>query len=82
VYKEQFLAYVAFDVRGRLCQIAQPALIVCGAQDRMAPVRCSVYLRDQIVGARLHLIDGAGHMIQIERPQAVARALSDWVEKL
>jgi pimeloyl-ACP methyl ester carboxylesterase len=41
-----------------------------------------VYLRDQIVGARLHLIDGAGHMIQIERPQAVARALSDWVEKL
>ncbi len=82
ILRRDFLACDAFDVRGQLSQIVQPTQVLCGTQDRMTPVRYSVYLRDQIAGARLHLIDGAGHMIQIERPEAVARALYDWVEKL
>lgn len=75
VLLRDFRACDAFDVRERLAHLNRPTLVVCGTQDRMTPVKYSVYLRDQIAGARLQLVDGAGHMIQIERPEAVARAL-------
>lgn len=82
VLRRDFLACDAFDVRGQLSQITQPTLVVCGTRDRMTPVRFSVYLRDQIAGARLHLVDGAGHMIQIERPEAIVRALVAFLDNL
>ncbi len=68
----------AFDVMGRLGEIAVPALILCGTQDRLTPPRYSAYLRDQIAGATLHLVEGAGHMVMVEKPEAVARAIADF----
>ncbi len=82
VLRRDFLACDAFDVREKLPQITQPTLVVCGTYDRMTPVHFSVYLRDQIAGARLHLVDGAGHMVQIERPEALVRALVAFLDSL
>jgi pimeloyl-ACP methyl ester carboxylesterase len=77
-----FVACDAFDVMGRLGEIRKPALVVCGTKDRMAPPKYSFYLRDQIAGATLRLIEGAGHMVMLERPQAVVQALATLLEKL
>jgi pimeloyl-ACP methyl ester carboxylesterase len=71
-----FAACNAFDVLGRLGEIAAPTAVVCGAEDRMTPPKYAAALRDQIPGAALHLVEGAGHMVMLERPDDTTRALS------
>ncbi len=73
-----FVACDAFDVMSRLGEIVAPTLIVCGTQDRLTPPKYSIFLRDQIAGATLHLVEGAGHMVMIEKPEAVAGAIADF----
>jgi len=77
-----YCACDAFDVLDRLGQITSPTLVLCGTQDRLTPTRYAVYLRDQVPWAVLQLIEGAGHMVMIEKPQAVARALLEFWEDL
>ena len=65
-----------YDVMGRLGEIATPTFVLCGALDQLTPSKYSVYLRDHVAGAKLHLVEGAGHMVMVERPKAVIQALS------
>jgi len=69
-----------FDVMGKLDQIRVPALIICGREDRLTPVKYSEYLRDHIPDATLHIIEGAGHMVMLERPREVSRAIEDFLK--
>jgi pimeloyl-ACP methyl ester carboxylesterase len=39
-------------------------------------------LRDNIARATLHLAEGAGHMVMVERPASVVRALAQFVDGL
>lgn len=71
-----FLACDAFDETERLAQIRQPALVVCGADDKLTPPRYSQFLADTLPNASLRMIPNAGHMVMLEQPQAVASALA------
>jgi pimeloyl-ACP methyl ester carboxylesterase len=75
-----YAACDAFDVMGRLGEIAVPTAVVCGTKDRMTPQKYAVYMRDQIAGATLHLVEGAGHMVMVEKPQAVVLFLTRFLE--
>jgi pimeloyl-ACP methyl ester carboxylesterase len=75
-----FLACNAFDIGERLDKIHQPTMLVCGETDKMTPLRYSRFMADCIRSARLEIIPGAGHMVMLERPQAVAAALIDFLE--
>ena len=66
----------------RLGEIVAPAFIVCGTQDHLTPSKYSVYLRDHLSRAELHLVEGAGHMVMVERPSAVVEALSAFLQGL
>jgi pimeloyl-ACP methyl ester carboxylesterase len=77
-----YAACDAFDVMDRLGEIQAPAVVVCGTKDRMTPSKYSVYLRDHIAGATLRLVEGAGHMIMVEKPRDVIQALETFLEKL
>lgn len=77
-----FLACDDFDTRERISKVRVPTLILCGSEDRMTPPKRSEYLRDEIEGAELHIIDGAGHMLMLEQPDEVARLLGDFLEKI
>jgi pimeloyl-ACP methyl ester carboxylesterase len=66
----------------RVCKIRQPALIVCGAEDRMTPVRYSQYLNAQIPDSRLEIIPEAGHMVMLEKPQLVAGILKNFFDEV
>jgi pimeloyl-ACP methyl ester carboxylesterase len=68
----------AFDVQDRLGALRLPAAVVVGSQDRMTPPR----LADRLLAAwgdpeaiEGTVVDGAGHYVQCERPEAVARVL-------
>ncbi|HSJ59485.1 MAG TPA: alpha/beta fold hydrolase [Anaerolineae bacterium] len=77
-----FLACDAFDVRDRLDGITAPAIVVSGTEDRMTPVYLAAALRDRLPAARLHVVHGAGHMVMIERPESVTRALGRFLASL
>ncbi len=77
-----FVACDLFDVMDRLGEIAVPTFVLCGTQDQLTPTKYSVYLRDHIAGAMLHLIEGAGHMVMVEQPQAVTRVLMAFLGEL
>ncbi|HEY2982375.1 MAG TPA: alpha/beta hydrolase [Anaerolineales bacterium] len=74
-----FLASDSFDAQAALQRVRVPTVILCGLEDRMAPPDCSRQLHRAIAGSELRLIPDAGHMLMIERPDAVAQVLTDFL---
>jgi pimeloyl-ACP methyl ester carboxylesterase len=60
------------DRRPVLPSIAVPTLVVVGAHDVPTPPEVARAMADGIAGARLAVVDGAGHMSPLEDPAAVA----------
>lgn len=76
------MACNSFDVMGRLQEIQNlPVLILCGAEERNAPVKYSEYLHAHVAGSALKVIPGAGHYVQRERPEEVNQAIAEWLEQ-
>jgi pimeloyl-ACP methyl ester carboxylesterase len=70
-----FLACDAFDVMERANKIHVPTLLITGSTDQMTPPNRAEYLCDQIAGAQLRIVEGAGHMVMTEQPDEVAELL-------
>ena len=67
------------DSRLRLKEITVPALVLCGAEDRVCPPELHREIARLIPGARLAIIPHAGHFAPIENPDAVASHMRDWL---
>jgi pimeloyl-ACP methyl ester carboxylesterase len=67
------------DSRPRLSRITCPTLILCGADDSICPPTMSRAIAASIPGARLAIIEQAGHYVTIEQPDAVADELAAWL---
>ena len=65
-----------FDVSQTISKIALKALAICGAEDKMTPPEFSRQITENISGAKLCLIEGAGHMVMMERPEEFNEALN------
>lgn len=76
-----FAACDAFDVMADLNRINCPTLVICGTQDRLTPPKYSAYLHEQIPGAELFLVEGAGHMVMLERPEEVSQAMDGFISR-
>lgn len=66
------------DASDVLSAIRVPALLLCGRQDSWAPVAQHEAMHALLPAAALTVVDDAGHMAPMERPQAVAQALLSW----
>jgi pimeloyl-ACP methyl ester carboxylesterase len=71
-----------FDVTQDLHRLAVPALILCGVDDRLTPVKYSRDLQARIRGSVLEIIEGAGHMVMLEQPQVVNAFIRRFLEGL
>ncbi len=76
------LACNRFDVMDQLGAVKQPALVVCGAEDQMTPMRHAQFLANAIPQARLEVIPEAGHMVMLEQPNRVADSLLSFLKDL
>jgi pimeloyl-ACP methyl ester carboxylesterase len=63
----------------RLHRIGAPTLIVWGREDRLAPVVYAAEFGRRIRGSRVEIVDGAGHEIQLERPEVVTPLVLDFL---
>ncbi len=70
----------AFDCMTRIQEIHLPVLVICGADDRLTPVKYSQYLHDKIGGSTLHIVPDAGHYVMREQPEVVNRAIEQWMQ--
>lgn len=76
------LACSKFDISPRIAGITTPALVICGTEDKMMPPSASEQIVRSLPGAKLVLIEGAGHMVMMEQPQAFNAALQDFALSL
>ena len=67
------------DQRDRAARIEVPTLILCGAGDKVTPPALSAELGKIIARARLRLIEGAGHIANLEDPAAFNSAVEDFI---
>lgn len=67
------------DATPVLQALAVPTLVQCGRQDSWASVAQHQALHALVRGAHLDIIEDAGHMAPMERPQAVAASLLRWL---
>lgn len=58
------------DQRDRAAAIGVPTLVLCGDEDRITPPALSEELAALIPAAQLAIIHGAGHLTNIEQPEA------------
>jgi pimeloyl-ACP methyl ester carboxylesterase len=75
-----FAACDRFDIRERVGEITAPTLVITGSEDRMTPPKFGQWLAERIPGARFVLVEGAGHMMMLEKPDQVASAVREWLK--
>ncbi len=81
VFERQSLALRdRHDRRPGLRDIRVPTLLLCGRHDRLCPVERHEMMQGLIPGARLEVIEHAGHLPVLERPLETTAALRRWLE--
>jgi pimeloyl-ACP methyl ester carboxylesterase len=67
------------DSRPTLAAVACPTLVLVGDGDELTPPALAQEIASGIRGAKLVVIPDSGHLSTLERPQAVNRALVEWM---
>lgn len=74
-------ACMARPDRSSLLDGRRPTLLVTASHDMVVPPAGVLAVADQVPGSHFELIDGAGHLLPLERPQALAEVLTRWVRR-
>lgn len=74
---------VALAERSETCsslgEVAVPALIICGREDKVTPLSESEFMHENIPDSQLRVIDNAGHLSNLEQPAEFNKHLSDFL---
>ncbi|MFX0123167.1 MAG: alpha/beta fold hydrolase [Candidatus Hodarchaeota archaeon] len=76
---EAFKACSLFDVRKEINRITTPTLIICGENDKMMPVKYSLYLNRNIDQSKLVTIPKTGHFVFQEASNQVNKEIHDFI---
>jgi pimeloyl-ACP methyl ester carboxylesterase len=68
------------DSRPTLAAIDCPTLVLVGDEDQLTPPELAREMANGIRGARLVIVPESGHLSTIEQPQAVTKALVEWMQ--
>ena len=71
-----------FDVMSGISTVQAPALVICGEEDQLTPPKYSGFLGQQIAGARVVVVAGAGHYVQVEKPRETTAAVREFMIRL
>jgi 3-oxoadipate enol-lactonase len=69
-YRASMLALLGFDLRKALGDIKVPTLVLSGSKDRNAPAPMMAKMATYIPSATYVELEGAGHLVNLERPGA------------
>jgi pimeloyl-ACP methyl ester carboxylesterase len=69
------------DRQAALAAFKGPALVLMGAEDRLCPHDRHALMHELMPQSQLVVIDGAGHLPPLERPNETTVALRRWLEE-
>ncbi|HEX6131715.1 MAG TPA: alpha/beta fold hydrolase [Actinomycetota bacterium] len=72
VWTDGLAALMSVDLRHAVPRVRVPALVVVGEHDRVTPPASAVALAGELPEGRLVVLEGAGHIPMLERPEALA----------
>jgi 3-oxoadipate enol-lactonase len=78
-YRAMMLALLGFDQREVLRDIKVPALVLSGSKDRNAPAPMMAKMASYIPTATYMELEGAGHLVNLERPKAFNAAVDQFL---
>ena len=67
------------DLRGKLSEITQPTLVIHGDKDMIVPLAQGQALAAAIPKSTLLVLNGAGHVPTLTRPDVVAKAIIEFM---
>ncbi len=67
------------DRRHLLSEVSVPTVVICGREDRATPLPWNEEIAGAIPGATLHVVERAGHLTPMERPEEVTGVLRNWL---
>ena len=79
-YRASMLALLGFDQRSALKNIAVPTLVLSGSKDKNAPTPMMAKMASYIPSATYVELEGAGHLVNLERPAAFNGALDSFLK--
>ncbi|MEL6241407.1 MAG: alpha/beta fold hydrolase [Pseudomonadota bacterium] len=68
------------DQQKTLRQCKVPTMVLCGEHDQLSPVKRHSFMAELIPNAELRVIEGAGHLPTLEKPDQTTNALRDWLK--
>ena len=71
----------SWDGRERIAAIPAPVLVIAGAEDPATPVAHAEFIASRIPDARLHVLEHASHLANVERAAAFTDAVLDHLEQ-
>lgn len=78
-YLLQARAGANFDASGRVRGIDAPTLVIHGSDDRLVPVANARALAQAVPRSRLLILDGAGHLVFIEKAEEVNEEVASFL---
>jgi pimeloyl-ACP methyl ester carboxylesterase len=74
-------SFYGVEVRELLGTLDLPALAIHGQLDEINPVEGAREIAERPPEAELVVLDGAGHVPTLSRPQQVSQAIADFIER-
>lgn len=59
-----------------LGEVQTPALVVAGGEEQVIPLTCARQYADGLANATLEIVEGAGHFVDYEEPEALAALIT------
>lgn len=78
-YMAQLEAFTAFDVDQRLSSIRAPTMVIIGNKDVLIPPPNSFQIAQDIPGAQMRVIEGAGHIFWISHPEETVAIATEFL---
>jgi 3-oxoadipate enol-lactonase len=79
IYRAAMRTLGLYDVRKKLGQIRQPALVVTGALDSTVPPEVQAVLAEKILAARQVIIPGGRHAVIADQPERFNQVMLDFL---
>ena len=79
-YAYQLYAVAGWSSLPWLHRLQHPALIVAGDKDPSVPLRNARMLAGRLPNARLHVVEGGGHLFLLDEPESVAGAIGAFLD--
>ncbi len=79
-------AMATMDLRPYCAKVTAPTLVMCGSEDCLTPIDAgpdgagSRWIKDNIAGAELFIVEGSGHTNLMEQPELSAKVVIDFLQ--